>query len=451
MHKLKGGGSTRREEIIDETGESGVIASLIRNPEFYIYDEGLLPEHFSNQTNRKIYETLIELASNEVQQIDAFAIIDCMKSNRIANDVSVEQVQEYIDISDLIARNTPESYKIAARGIVNAAFRRDALDKLVECEKLCFDRDLSNIESKIYEKLDGVMLKYSTGIELPEYKDVIDELWAEIEARQRGDTSAIEFPFENLNKYVVMEPGECICFAAPQKAGKSAMLLTCTVDMLRNKHKSVLYIDSELSDRLFTMRMIAHLTKIPFGKIRGGGCNTVEEKELIEAAKEEIKSWNFIHYYAPMMDENQLYLMAKRAKHKIDIDVIVLDYLKANSSDDQAYSVYSSLGRLSDTLKNKIAGDMNICALTAAQATATGKIADSAKIARNVSTVITIADKTFEEMQADNIDKATKKLRVLFNRNGNQMNEDEYIDMAFEGGTCTYWETPEQHQILNPF
>lgn len=237
-------------------------------------------------------------------------------------------------------------------------------------------------------------------------------------------------------------------FCSSTKTGKSAMLLTCAVDMLK-KNKSVLYIDSELSTKLFTMRLIAHITGIKFGQIRAGSYS-LEEEELIKNAIEWLKTRKFIHYYAPTMDENTMYLLAKKAKHLIDIDVIVVDYLKANSNDDQAYSVYASLGRVADTLKNKIAGDMGICALTAAQATNTGKVADSAKIARNVSTVVQIIDKTLEEIETDGTG-ATKKLRILFNRNGAQMSDGEWIDMCFDGSVCRYWESPKQHAEITPY
>ena len=140
-----------------------------------------------------------------------------------------------------------------------------------------------------------------------------------------------------------------------------------------------------------------------------------------------------------------MYLAAKKAKHLIGMECIVVDYLKATSESDDAYAVYSSLGRVSNILKNSIAGDMNVCGITAAQATASGKIADSAKIARHVSTVISITDKSIEEIVNDGIACGTKRLRIMYNRNGVQMHENEWIDMDFDGSTLTYSEAEMQH------
>ena len=87
---------------------------------------------------------------------------------------------------------------------------------------------------------------------------------------------------------------------------------------------------------------------------------------------------------------------------------------------------------------------MNISAIGAAQATAAGRLADSAKIARNASTIIMIQDKTPEEIERDGIECGNKKMRVVLNRNGMQHAPDEYIDMLFEGNHISY-EEAKQH------
>ena len=101
-------------------------------------------------------------------------------------------------------------------------------------------------------------------------------------------------------------------------------------------------------------------------------------------------------------------------------------------------------------MKNKIAGDMNIAAIGAAQATATGKLADSAKIARNASTIAMITDKTPEEIEADGAECGNKKLRVVVNRNGMQMAPGEYLDMFFDGDHILY-EQAKQHIPQTPY
>ncbi len=437
-------------EISDVSSEAGLVASLVLHPEFSFYSEQLTPHHFADAGNGYLYYAISALAQQGVEQVDAYNIIHILDAKEATkNKLTINAVNEFIGNASIIARNTTDEYKMLVESVMKAAFRRDAYKKLEECQQLCKQDDVQEIERKIYAALDDVMLNYSAKNEMPLYKDVVEQEWAKIKSRQNGETPAIEFPFPALNEYVVMEPGEVICFTGAAKSGKSAMLLTCTVDMLKHD-RSVLYIDSELSTRLFTMRILAHLTGITFSSIRSGRYSE-EDGAKIEQAIAWLKTRKFMHLYLPVFDENTMYLAAKRAKHLIGIDCIVVDYLKSTSARDEAFAVYAEMGRIADTLKNRIAGDLNLMGLTAAQATNTGKIADSARIARSVSTVVSIRDKSMEEIQEAGQDCGNKKLRVTFNRNGNKMLENEWIDMAFDGPTITYKQAPRQHEPQTPF
>jgi replicative DNA helicase len=392
------------------------------------------------------------MARRGIKTVDAYNIIEVLNASeatrRYAEGLTVEGLQELVEMSVMLARNSVEEYKVLAHNVLDAAFRRDTFHTLSECQTMCFDRNDPDVGKKIYEAIDSIMLDFTNSSDIPEYKDVVDGIWAEIKARQTGQTTAIEFPFPTLNNYVVMEPGEVVAFCGGAKIGKSAMLLTCAVDLLR-KNKGVLYIDSELSTKLWTIRLLAHLTKIPFGRLRSGNYGA-EEAAVIEDAVKWIKSKRLIHLYCPVLDANTMYLAAKKAKHLINADVVILDYLKADSAKDDAFQVYSALGNCADVLKNRIAGDMGMCGLTAAQTTSTGKIADSARIARSMSTIVTITDKTIEEMQSDG-SGGSKRVRVVLNRNGPQMTSEEWIDFEFMGSTCEYREAKTQHVQEEPY
>lgn len=128
---------------------------------------------------------------------------------------------------------------------------------------------------------------------------------------------------------------------------------------------------------------------------------------------------------------------------------MIVDYFKG-SSDGDAFDSYQELGRFVDLVKNQICGDMGICGIGAAQATVNGRVADSAKIGRNASTIALISDKSPEEIEADGAECGNKKLRVILNRNGAQMAQGEYIDLSFNGNLISY-EEAKQHIPQSPF
>lgn len=428
-----------------------MIASLVYHPEFSFYSENLLPNHFFNKENRYIYAAICNLAQRGVQHIDPYSILQSLQSQeataKYADEITVAQLNDFFDTSDSLARHTVEDYKLCVDNVIDAAFRRDALQSLKKCEAMCFNESIKDIEQQIYRSLDDVMMEFSATTEVPAYKDVIDECWAEIEGRQGSGYAGIPFKFPALNDYATIERGELFIFGAEQKQGKSMMLLNCAVDLLQHDY-AVLYLDSELNTRLFTARILAHLTGIEYKRLTSGNYSEEEERRIIEA-KEWLKTRKFTHLYIPTFDQHSIYTAVKKVNHTQGLDVLIVDYFKGKGEGD-AFDSYQELGRFVDMVKNQICGEMNIAGIGAAQATVTGKLADSAKIARNASTIAMISDKTPEEIEADGAECGNKKLRVTVNRNGMQMAQGEYIDLLFDGNHILYQQA-KQHIPPTPF
>lgn len=428
-----------------------MIASLVYHPEFSFYSENLLPNHFFNKENRYIYAAICNLAQRGVQHIDPYSILQSLQSQeataKYADEITVAQLNDFFDTNDSLARHTVEDYKLCVDNVIDAAFRRDALQSLKKCEAMCFNESIKDIEQQIYRSLDDVMMEFSATTEVPAYKDVIDECWAEIEGRQGSGYAGIPFKFPALNDYATIERGELFIFGAEQKQGKSMMLLNCAVDLLQHDY-AVLYLDSELNTRLFTARILAHLTGIEYKRLTSGNYSEEEERRIIEA-KEWLKTRKFTHLYIPTFDQHSIYTAVKKVNHTQGLDVLIVDYFKGKGEGD-AFDSYQELGRFVDMVKNQICGEMNIAGIGAAQATVTGKLADSAKIARNASTIAMISDKTPEEIEADGAECGNKKLRVTVNRNGMQMAQGEYIDLLFDGNHILYQQA-KQHIPQTPF
>ena len=412
----------------------------------------MLPNHFTDKENRYIYVALCDLAKRGISRVDPYIIIEDLSSSeatkRFASELSIEKLNELMDMSDILARNTVEEYRLLVNNVLDAAFRRDAYQKLEDCQRLCLDDREENLQQKIYEAIDDTISAYSSTEDIPQYTEVVDGLWDEIKTRQGTGYAGIPFKFPALNDFVTIERGELVIFGAQQKVGKSIMLLNCAVDLLRQGY-SVLYIDSELSSRLFTARLLAHLSGIEYRNLTSGNY-TAEEEEKIRASIEWMKSKQFTHIYMPFFDQQSIYTAVKKVNHVQPIDVIIIDYFKSTGNELDAYQTYASMGRCVDCIKNEIAGAMNIAAIGAAQATINNKLADSAKIARNASTIVMLIDKTPEEIEADGVDCGNKKAVVTVNRNGMQHAPGEYIDLTFNGNRILY-EQAKQHTPQTPF
>lgn len=444
----------RADDINSLESESGVIATLFHHPDFYFYSEHLLPNHFTNKENQCVYTAVAGLVKSGIFTIDSYNIIEFLNSSdatrKFADELSIDKLNELMDMSDVLARHTVEEYKMLVSNILDAAFRRDTFAVLQECMGLCARREEQNIEKRIYSAIDEVMVDYSAADDVPEFKDVVDDLWQEIVDHQDGKDAGIPFKFPTLNEFVRIEQGELVVVGAPAKGAKSMFMLNEAVDILR-QGKSVFYLDSELSSRLFLCRMISHLTGIEFSRIRSGQYSEEEGGRILEAIA-WIKEQKFVHMYLPTFDNQTIYTSVKKVSNRFGkLDVLIVDYLKPSGGSTEAYAVYSELGNLTDLIKNDLCGKLGIAGLAAAQLNNANRLADSAKISRNASTIMIMTDKTPEECEEDGPDSGRKKLFVAQNRNGMQHVDGEWINLDFNGNACTLEEAKTQHYKGDPF
>ena len=438
-------------EIKDVQSEAALVATLINNPGFAFFSEQLKPQHFTDQMNSYLYFALTELAKRGVNNIDVVNVQSVWGAteswkNKTAK-ITIEMLNEYLNLSKIASRATKEEYDLLVSVVMDKALRRNLHAKLQQGQHLCFADSVEKIDQEVYKLLDDAVLEFAATNYIPSYREVIDGLWEEIKTRPLDGHTGIPFFIPEMNEFATIDAGELVLFAGKEKSGKSMILLQIAVDMLRLR-KRVLYIDSELNSRLFTARLLAHLTKTEFMVIKSGRYG----KEVIEKVEQAIawlKEREFTHIYLPEFNAQSLYTTVKRVSHTQGIDVVITDYFKSPSTGD-AYENYNKLGELTDMMKNQICGAMNIAGIGAVQLTHQGKIADSAKIGRNVSTVAFLQAKTPEEIEADGIDCGNTKLRVGINRNGRQQGDSEYIDLNFTGNLIRY-DQARQHANSSPY
>lgn len=299
----------------------------------------------------------------------------------------------------------------------------------------------------MYDKLDKLTEKYITSDEIKLFNDVEDDLWNQICSR-RTDSGIYGIPSKLpiINDYFTYEPTELVLVSGRAKAGKSAFMLNEAIDKIK-KGIPTLYIDTEMSDRLFYERVLANLTGVDVKRIKSGRY-TDEEQARIEKARDWMKKQNFVHIYDPAMTDESEYAICKILKYKMGLQFVVHDYLKSNAADSSVQ--YNELGARCDFLKNKVAGELGLSVLTGAQLNRQGQVADSDKLERYCSVSVLWNPKTAEEFLSDGEDCGNYKLHIKLNRLGEQMADGEYIDVKFDGNKMRIEQT-EQHKKNNPF
>ena len=164
-----------------------------------------------------------------------------------------------------------------------------------------------------------------------------------------------------------------------------------------------------------------------------------------------VKSKNVTHIYLPFFDRESVYSTVKKINNLYPLDVLIIDYFKSTGNEIGAFETYAQMGKNVDCVKNEIAGAMNIAAIGAAQAATSNRLADSAKIARNASTIIMMSAKTPEENEEDGPGSGNRKLYIPFNRNGAQHSDGEWINLDFDGDHILFTQADVQHVPATPY
>jgi len=437
-------------ELSDIQSESGVIGSLIYHPEFITHTDYLKPNYFFGKENSCIYWAIQELYKEGITNIDAYNISNKLQSHqgvqKTIDKYNLPSVQEFVELYKGAARNTLEEYKMLAENIVTLAFKRDLIKTLNQISANCYKPDftLEKLSSSVYSELDELTQKYIVTTEIHTLGNDIENIWDDIVSRRTADGMyGIPSKFPSFIDYFTYEPGELVVIQAKYKQGKSVFLMNEVVHKLKNGVPT-LVVDSEMPTRLYTERLLSHLTGIDMKRIKNGRYSD-EEAEVIQNCITWLKEQPFVHIYNPNLTMERLYSICKMLQNKIGLGFVVYDYLKSNetSSSDN----YNLLGAKCDFLKNNIAGELDIPVLAACQLNRNGEVADSMKINRYLSVGIKWEYKTQEMIAKDGMQCGNAFAKIYVNRLGRQMQEDDdedYIDFVFSGDTMTIVEA-EQH------
>lgn len=437
-------------ELSDIQSESGVIGTLIYHPEFITHTDYLKPNYFFGKENGCIYWAIQELYKDGITNIDAYNISNKLQSHqgvqKTIEKYNLPSVQEFVELYKEAARNTLEEYKMLAENIVTLAFKRDLIKTLNQISTNCYKPEftLEKLSSSVYSGLDELTQKYIVTTEIHTLGNDIENIWNDIVNRRTKDGMyGIPSKFPSFIDYFTYEPGELVVIQAKYKQGKSVFLMNEVVHKLKNGVPT-LVIDSEMPTRLYTERLLSHLTGIDMKRIKNGRYND-EEAKIIQDNIAWLKEQPFVHIYNPNLTMEKLYSICKMLQNKIGLGFVVYDYLKSNetSSSDN----YNLLGAKCDFLKNNIAGELDIPVLAACQLNRNGEVADSIKINRYLSVGIKWEYKTQEMIAKDGMQCGNAFAKIYVNRLGRQMQEDDdedYIDFVFSGDTMTIVEA-EQH------
>lgn len=439
-------------DLKDITAETAVISSLLNHPEFILHTDWLKPEYFTQKENGAIYWAINELYKKGITNIDELNLNNQLASNKAVSKLmtihNLADVSKYMDLARYASRDTLEEYMEICRTVVSLAYKRDLFNKSSEIQRLCFgEGDVQETDGKVHRILNDLTGKFIIASELKTIGDEADDLLQNIIDKQTDEGFGIPSKYAIYKPFFNFEAGELIVVASRMKSGKTADLLNEAIDKAEQNIPTVVF-DTELTDAMWFVRAIAHLSQVTVRRIKEGKWLTDEKRKILEA-KERLKKLPLVHIYMPIVDINRVYAICKILKYKMGLQFVCFDYIKGNDTD--AFALSNKLGQITDTLKNEIAGELGMCVLAACQLSRSNEISSSDKIAMYASTIIYWRYKTASEIQSDGgLDYGNIYTRIFLNRNGAQQDEGEWMNLNYIGDTQTITDC-KQNEREEPF
>ena len=444
--------------ISDSQAEAGVIATVIKHPEFMSTITYLKPGMFFSVEHGAMFWCVQQLYEQGITNIDALNMNNAINSNRAIKkkieEYNLGNIQEFLELSRYVARDTIEEYKLLVNQVVSLAYKRDMYNKAIDLQQLCVS-DKSEVE-EISEKLNSISEelsnKFIIGEETNTFGEKARDVWQRI-CDNRNPDGTVGFPSKipSFNEYFSFCKKELVLLTARMKKGKSAYFMNEVIHLCINNGVPTLMIDTEMSDEQLMKRMIANLTGIEVKRVENGQYSE-EEAKKIDAAIKKIESAPLVHEYMPDgFNKTKIEALCHQWKNKIGIEFVVYDYFKTDDIDSSAYDNFNKLGAMCDFFKNSIAGRMDIAVLAGAQLNRDNKVGSSDKIEMYCSTSIKWFEKDEETLKKDGISSGNYGASIVLNRNGAQTGEEDYIDIMFRGNTMTITEAQPHNREDSPF
>jgi replicative DNA helicase len=424
----------------DTISETGVIGTLLLHPEYIYLSEYLKASHFYNRELGCIFYIIKEFAEKGLKEIDNFMIINEIEGNKsFKNIISEYNISNdlcgWLDDLRIVARNDSDSYEILAKKLIDCAFKRDSYIKLRIMANNVLDSQQGinelnyNLQTDIVKFAD----EYIINTNVQKIGDKIDDLWNTIVGRRNNSGYAgIPSKFKDLNEYFTYENGELIVIGGRAKSGKSMFFLNEAVHKVENEVPTAIF-DTEMSDERWITRFLAYKSGVDIKKIKNGDY-TLQEEKLILEAKDWLKDKPLVHIYDTEWTKEKIYMVAKQLKQSMNLGFLIYDYIKVDDTSGLDTKEHNVLGDMTNFLKNKIGGALDIPVLAGGQMSPKEqRLADSDKINRYASTIAYWIHKSKEEMVNDGVDAGNCKMFIDYNRNGTQMEEDEYLNFVFNG------------------
>lgn len=331
--------------------EQSIIASIILDKDAIMtVSEILKPEDFYSETNKVIYECMLNL-NNRLEPIDTVTLSEELKKQEEINDVD-KKISYITDLSTTITEtgNIKHYAEIikqksilrklikASNEIINLGYSSNTKveDVLEIAEKKIFD---------ISQERTGEDFKSISSVLLEAY-DIIENLFI-----NKSEITGITTGFDDLNRKINgFQKTDLLLIAARPAMGKTAFSLNLVLNAALKADASVAVFSLEMSREQLVQRMLSSQSNIELKKLKTGKLSENDWPRIVETMS--VLSSLKIHIDdTPGIKISELRSKCRKLKMEKGLDLVLIDYLQLMEGEGNNESRQQEISKISRSLK----------------------------------------------------------------------------------------------------
>lgn len=298
---------------------------------------------FLGESHRWIYLALRQL-KKVGQPIDVVAI-----SNTIKKLGKTEEVSPTC-LDDVMASvGHPGHCEYYASVIRESSMRRQLLFAAGDASKSASDptSDIDDTIGKLAGSLDAILERRAGS----ESISVVDAVQSMLDSIETGKSAASPTGYEGLDRLLDggLRPGQLVVIAARPGCGKTALAVNLGLSMAR-LGTAVEFVSLEMDRAELAARLMSLISGIDCSKIQANKINEYEKSALYEACN-QLHELPFSICDSPTKTVAEIGALARVAKRKRGLGMLVVDYLGLIRSEDKKATKNDQIAAISRSLK----------------------------------------------------------------------------------------------------
>lgn len=347
----------------DEAEESVLGALLIDRDAVVAVADFLRPEHFYNEANGRIYESILALFERR-EPVDLVTLTEELKKRKVYKEVGGAVYLTHLVESVPTAANVEHYGRIVydhytRRQLISAAGRisQMAFEEVGDVQKI-----LDKAEQSLFAISQAHQRQYFVSLKdaLAESFDRLDEI-----ARKKGGLRGISTGFKDLDNLLAgMQDSNLLILAARPGVGKTALALNIARYVAVEEKLPVGIFSLEMSKEELVDRLLVAQSRVDAWKLKTGRLSEEDFTALSEAMGILAEAPLFIDD-TPGMNILEMRTKARRLQAEKGLRFLIVDYLQLAHSRNLENRV-QEISEVSQGLKN-LARELKIPVLACSQ------------------------------------------------------------------------------------